>query len=129
MIGQQKTEQMPVRLAGYDSDRDLAEALNSFYLRFDTHDVSDKLKRIHKESGPLTKPNQMFVPQDVKAAFQKIKTNKSPGSDGITGRLLKNCEEQLCEVFCYIFWMSLDQCRVPRLWKESIVVPIAKNRT
>ena len=25
--------------------------------------------------------------------------------------------------------MSLDQCKVPKLWKESIVVPVAKTRT
>lgn len=58
--------------------------------------------------------------------FKKTKVKKSHGPDGMTGRLLRNWTEQLSQVFYDIFSMSLEQRKVPRLWKESIVVPLAK---
>ncbi|KAI5086940.1 gastrula zinc finger protein XlCGF28.1-like, partial [Silurus meridionalis] len=38
-----------------------------------------------------------------------------------------NCAEQLADIFCFIFKMSLSLHKVPCLWKESIIVPVPKN--
>ena len=78
-------------------------------MRFETHDFTEQLREICKESSSSTKPSQMFDAHDVKAEFQRVKTNKSMGPDSITGRLLKHCSEQLCDVFCNIFRISLEQ--------------------
>lgn len=66
-----------------------------------------------------------FNLHDVKSVFKKANLNNSPGPDGTTGRVLNNCAEQLSCVFFDIFSMCLGQRRVPKLWKESIVVPWA----
>jgi len=45
----------------------------------------------------------------------------------ITGKLLKVCADQLCKVFSDLFNSSLTQGKVPLLWKESTIVPVAKS--
>ena len=41
MKGQYKTENKPVSTARYESNKELAEALNTFYLQFEIHDSAD----------------------------------------------------------------------------------------
>ncbi len=59
-------------------------------------------------------------------SFKQTKTGKSPGPDNISSRLLSSCAEQLAPIFYYIFQLSLNQQRVPRCWKQSTVIPVAK---
>ncbi|KAF7656792.1 hypothetical protein LDENG_00036240 [Lucifuga dentata] len=47
----------------------------------------------------------------------------------ITGNMLKVCAEQLCAIFSYLFNLSLEQQRVPKLWKESIIVPVPNKNS
>ena len=47
----------------------------------------------------------------------------------ISGRVLKLCAEQLCDIFHHIFMMSRQQQKVPRIWKSSIIVPVNKVNT
>ena len=52
---------------------------------------------------------------------------KSPGPDGICGRTLKYCADQLSGVFQYLFQASLDTVTIPDIWKNSKVVPVPKK--
>lgn len=54
---------------------------------------------------------------------------KSPGPDGIGGRVLKHCGMQLADIFCFIFQLFLQLHKVPRLWKDSIIAPVPKTQT
>ncbi|KAI3368380.1 hypothetical protein L3Q82_008081 [Scortum barcoo] len=49
------------------------------------------------------------------------------GPDGIPGRALKVCADQLADVFADIFNMSLLQSVVPTCFKETIIVPVPKK--
>jgi len=40
-----------------------------------------------------------------------------------------NCAVQLGDIFCLIFQLSLQLHRVPRLCKDSIIVPVPKIQT
>lgn len=73
----------PIRLDRFSSDKNLAEALDHFYLRFE------------KPISPLSVPstvsetvNVFFDSADIKNSLSKSKPNKSPGPDFISGRLL-----------------------------------------
>ncbi|KAI3357864.1 hypothetical protein L3Q82_016256 [Scortum barcoo] len=55
--------------------------------------------------------------------LKQINTRKAPGPDGIPGRALKVCADQLADVFADIFNMSLLQSVVPTCFKETIIVP------
>ena len=63
----------------------------------------------------------------VQRLFQSTKAKKSPGPDGISGRLLKHCSEQLTDIFTFIFSLSRQLHIVPRLWKDSFIIPIPKS--
>ena len=59
--------------------------------------------------------------------FQRTNVRKSPGPDGISGRVLKNCASQLSGIFRSIFQASLSSHKIPMLWKTSTVIPVPKK--
>eukprot|EP00061_Rhincodon_typus_P008005 g30222.t1 len=48
-------------------------------------------------------------------------------SDGISGRALRSCVNQLAEVFAEIFNLSLQQAKVATCFKKIIIIPVAKK--
>lgn len=105
------------------SDLTLAKELNQFYLRFDSKDFSDELSVFRAASVS----SQILLDEiTVWSTFEKTNVRKSHGPDGISGRLLKSCAPFLSDIFTYIFQLSLSLNKVPSLWKESIIVPVAK---
>ena len=117
----------------------LAEDLNVFYCRFD-----------HPTLTPLTRSNPVFtqpsappvitspllpdsppaltvLEEDVCQLFQRQKTRKAPGPDGVSPSCLKACAEQLAPIFTRIFNRSLELCEVPSCFKRSTIVPVPKK--
>ncbi len=108
------------------SEAELAKQLNTFYTRFDSVDFNDELS--HFRNGPAgfkIKIDQATVCKSL----SHINERRRPGPDGLGGKLLKRCAWQLSGIFSHIGQTSLEQQRAPRIWKESIVVPVAKVRT
>ncbi|KAK1797989.1 hypothetical protein P4O66_000750 [Electrophorus voltai] len=54
-------------------------------------------------------------------------TRKAMGPDGICGRVLKACADQLAPVFADIFNLSLTLGIVPSSFKRSTIVPVPKK--
>lgn len=111
------------------SDHDLANELNIHSNRFNTHDFSHELSVFN---GAALEPNSTVAvhvdKERVQKLFRGVKERKSPGPDGIGGRVLRNCAEQLADIFSFIFSWSLQVHRVPRLWKDSIIIPVPKSK-
>ncbi|XP_048870378.1 uncharacterized protein LOC125742434 [Brienomyrus brachyistius] len=85
------------------ANKDLADELNTFYCR------------IHVE--------------DVSRLFQKQKTRKAAGPDGVSPSCLKACADQLAPIFTRIFNRSLELCEVPTCFKRSTIIPVPKKPT
>ena len=111
-------------LGGKD-DGAFAEDMHSFYSRFDNHDFRSVIDDII--SSTKTDCNLHIDEKDVLRVFQCTNVRKSPGPDGISGQVLKNCATQLSGIFHSIFQASLSLHKVPTLWKTSIVVPVPKK--
>jgi len=79
MAGIQESTRCTLSLNGYTSNVCLANELNKFYLRFDADDDNNK----------------------------RIKINKSPGPDNISGKVLRACSVQLSGIFSQIFNTSV----------------------
>jgi len=124
VVGTSSEKNVKVALEGFSCDSLLATELNKFYLRFDTTNFSNVILE-HKShlSGKVVVPS--FDEQAVNK-FKHSRSGKSPGPDNISSRLLISCAEQLGPIFHYIFLMSLEQQRVPKIWKQSTVIPVAK---
>ncbi|XP_060796645.1 uncharacterized protein LOC132899007 [Neoarius graeffei] len=56
-----------------------------------------------------------------------MEARKAAGPDSINPGLLRHCADQLCGIVRNIFNLSLEQERVPVLWKTSCVVPRPKT--
>ena len=81
---------------------------------------------LNKEEGKEEK--NIVVSQDsVTSLFKHIDVNKAPGPDGIGGRVLRCCADQLGSVFTHLFQLSLDSGHIPALWKFSNIVPLPKK--
>ncbi len=52
---------------------------------------------------------------------------KAAGPDGITGRVLRSCADQLAGLFTSIFNESLATSVVPTSFKKFIIIPVPKN--
>ena len=68
-----------------------------------------------------------FDEDHVKLLFSKVNKRKAAGPDGIKGKVLKECAEQLAGIFTYIFNMSFACTSIPSIWKTSKIIPIPKK--
>ncbi len=56
-----------------------------------------------------------------------MNVRKAAGPDGITGRVLRSCADQLAGLFTSIFNESLATSVVPTSFKKSVIIPVPKN--
>ncbi|XP_053083886.1 uncharacterized protein LOC128317198 [Pangasianodon hypophthalmus] len=66
-------------------------------------------------------------PASVKRSFSKINAWKAAGPHNIPGRVLKDCAEELKDVFTDIFNISLSQAVVPTCFKTTTIIPVPKK--
>ena len=59
--------------------------------------------------------------------FTHVNPYKASGPDGVGGKVLKECSSQLCTVFTHLFQLLLNYHYVPRSWRTSTIIPIAKK--
>ncbi|KAK1797423.1 hypothetical protein P4O66_008792 [Electrophorus voltai] len=59
----------------------------------------------------------IITESDVRSVFKRVNTRKAAGPDGICGRVLKACADQLAPVFTDIFNLSLTLGIVPSCFK------------
>lgn len=71
------------------------------------------------------RPALKILEDDVCLLFQRQKTRKAPGPDGVFPSYLKVCANQLAS----IFKRSLELCEVPSCFKCSTVILISKKST
>ncbi len=64
---------------------------------------------------------------EVRRALKKVNVRKAAGPDGITGRVLRSCADQLAGLFTSIFNESLATSVVPTYFKKSVIIPVPKN--
>ncbi|KAK3522402.1 hypothetical protein QTP86_009812 [Hemibagrus guttatus] len=63
----------------------------------------------------------------MKRALCRVNPRKSAGPDNIPGRVLRECAEQLVDVFTDIFNISLSCAIVPTCLKAMTIVPVPKK--
>ncbi|KAK3574354.1 hypothetical protein QTP86_005145 [Hemibagrus guttatus] len=66
---------------------------------------------------------------DVRRTLHRVNPRKSAGPDNIPGRVLKECAEQLADVFTDILNISLSSAIVPTCLKTTTIIPMPKKST
>lgn len=111
------------------ADSSLVEELNTFFARFEAAGANASLEAsagVHTgaEDRPLS-----LSEHDVRRALRRVNSRKAAGPDGIPGRLLKSCADQLAPVFTTIFNLSLVHSVVPICLKKSTIIPVPKKNS
>ena len=66
--------------------------------------------------------------EEVKKVFSSIKEGKSAGPDGVHGKLIKRCSEQLAGIFTTIYQMLINLKMFPTSWKLAKIIPVPKTQ-
>ncbi len=107
----------------------LADGLNTFYGRFECNGGSTTLPICASGSSRQSSDNHVITvsEDEVRRALKRVNVRKAAGPDGITGRVLRSCADQLAGLFTSIFNESLATSVVPTSFKKSIIIPVPKN--
>ena len=113
------------------TDKEKAQVLNDFFQSVFTEEPDGELPKAPQFTfnSPLT--NIDFKTEDIRKLLTKLKSGKAAGADGIPTILLTETAEALALPISIIFRKSLDEGRVPSMWKQAKVTAIFKkgNRT
>ncbi len=108
----------------------LAEELNTFYGRFECNVNGGAILPISTSESSRQSSNVCaitFSEDDVRRELKRVNVRKAAGPDGITGRVLRSCADQLAGLFTSIFNESLATSVVPTSFKKSVIIPVPKN--
>ena len=64
---------------------------------------------------------------DVSKTFKQVIIHKAARPDGLPGRVLRACVDQLASVFTDIFNLSLTESVIPTCFKQTTRVPVSKK--
>lgn len=104
--------------------KDITKILNrSFCKVFTVEEDFDKQEEVEARKMRSIKVTRSVIESIV----NNIDGSKSMGPDGISGRLLKECKDQLTDAIVDIVGTSLGTGKVPKEWKRAEVIPIYKN--
>ncbi len=105
----------------------LAEELNIFYGRFECN--GGATLPYSASASRRQSSNHVFTvsEDDVWRELRRVNVRKAAGPDGITGRVLRSCADQLAGLFTSIFNESLATSEVPTPFKKSVIIPVPKN--
>ncbi len=105
----------------------LAEELNTFYGHFECNGGAN-LPNSPSGSSRQSSDHVITVSEDdVRRELRRVNVRKAAGPDGITGRVLRSCADQLAGLFTFIFNESLATSVVPTFFKKSVIIPVPKN--
>ncbi len=109
-----------------DSSTALAEELNTFFARFESTAPQPQA------APPLTQSARSYDPltvqaQEVARMLAKVNPRKAAGPDGVPGKVLRACANQLSQVFTTIFNLSLSQATIPACLKTTTIILVPKK--
>ncbi|MFY0383420.1 RNA-directed DNA polymerase, partial [Bacillus sp. YIM B13582] len=80
-----------------------------------------------KTIPPPTDQVLCLTTAEVRKTLCRVNPRKSAGPDNIPGRVLRECAEQLADVFTDIFNISLSSATVPSCLKMTTIIPVPKK--
>lgn len=93
--------------------------MKAFLEKLDLPSIGKKKQNDHLTS-PITK-------EAIKKAINKLKINKSPGSDGLSSKWYKTFNVQLIPLLEKSFNYTLEYGEIPPSWKEAVITVIPKK--
>jgi hypothetical protein len=104
------------------NDTSLPEELNYFYAHF----KASKTETCMRASAVLDDCVITLSAANVSKTLKQVNIHKAAGPDGLPGRVLRACADQLASVFIDIFNLSLSKSVILTCQADTIV-PLPKN--
>ena len=125
-VGPLKNSACNVISDGFQMAEDLNEYFSSVFTKEDISSLPLPARKF--EGDESQNVGQLFVtPEMISKKIKMMKTNKSPGVDGITPKLLKEIVNEISIPLANFFNISLKEGIVPAEWKEASVTPLFKK--
>ena len=110
----------------YDNEKDMSEILNKKFQSVFTKEPS--FDGTQETPTPKQKLRGIKLTKDkVLKALKELDKNKAVGPDGISPWILKECADELCHPIFLIFTSSLQQGKLPQIWKKANITPLYKK--
>ena len=110
-----------------DLSESLAEELNSFFARFEPPQRHSPAPALPPPPPVSSTPPLTVKEQDVRRVLLAVNPRKAAGPDGVPGKVLRACANQLSHIFCRIFNLSLAQAVIPTCLKSATIIPVPKK--
>ena len=106
-------------------DREAAEVLNQHFFKTFTKEDTTNIPHVTSKNLTTETLTTFEITEElVKKCLLQLKTDKSPGTDGISPIILKEMSELLCVPLNIILKLSIDTSTLPRQWRDAIICPI-----
>src|SRR4029434_1441481 len=105
------------------ADASLAEELNNFFARFEVN----RPTTIALTPPTPSRHTLTLQEHEVRCVLKSVSTRKAAGPDGVSGKVLNSCANQLAGVFTKIFNLSLTLATIPPCLKSAIIIPVPKK--
>eukprot|EP00061_Rhincodon_typus_P012085 g37570.t1 len=103
-----------------DKDTALPDALNAFYAQFEQNTSGAVLPALDAPAPTVTAAH-------VKTVFLRVNPRKATGPDGVYGRALRSCADQLAVEFTDVSSLSLLQAVVSTCFKKTTIILVFKK--
>lgn len=110
------------------SNKETSEILSLTFSKVFTNELpNDNMPDIISPRLFATLDNILFTNDKIKQHLLNLRTNASPGLDGLTPYFLKRCSDALATPLCLIMQSSFTNGSLPSSWKLASVTPIFKR--
>ena len=111
-------------------DEKTAEELNKYFgsvfNKEDAVNIPEAMKMFNAEEEQRLK-TVTFTREKVTEQLEKLKTDKSPGTDEIHPKFLKEVKEEVGGILAHIMEQSMKTGEIPQDWRDALIVPIFKK--
>jgi len=111
-------------------DEQTAEELNEYFCsvfnKEDEVNIPEAMKMFDGDEEQRLK-TVTFTKEKVTAELKKLKTDKSPGTDAMHPKFLKEVSEELGGILAHIMEQSMVTGVIPQDWRDALIVPIFKK--
>ena len=108
-----------------DNDASLPDRLNNFFAQFEAPNPITRGRAV--PSPPSIRPALTINAADTHRTLTSVNPRKAGGPDNIPVHVLRTCAGELADVLPHILSISLSQAIVPRCFKTSTIIPVAKK--
>ena len=115
----------PVGKATADKTKLLAQEHN--FNHCSSSQTTNSSQHMHEESGQAAFKFQLVTEVEVEKINRSLPSNKTPGIDKVSAKILKYSLPAMLPILTSIFNNSFAACTFPRAWKISEVTPILKS--